>query len=158
MTKQVYELGFILLPTLTEAEVSSTKDEIRAVIQKHGEIISEGETFFIDLAYEMIKKIKSKNLRFDQGYFTWIKFTAEGVHVNDIAKAVDAHDSVLRTLVVKTVEDDALTDLFIPEEVEERVEEVEIEIESDESEAVVQEVVAEEVISDEVSEDEDKKD
>lgn len=136
MNKQVYELGFILLPTLTEAEVSSAKGDIRAVIQKHGEIVSEGETYFIDLAYEMVKKIKSKNSKFDQGYFTWIKFTAEGALVNPIGKLVDGHESVLRTLVVKTVADDALTNLFVPEEVEEKIEEVEARVEEVAAEVV----------------------
>lgn len=152
MNKQVYELGFILLPTLTEAEVSSAKGDIRAVIQKHGEIVSEGETHFIDLAYEMVKKIKSKNSKFDQGYFTWIKFTAEGALVNPIGKLVDAHESVLRTLVVKTVADDALTNLFVPEEVEEKIEEVEAEIEAEEVIAEVEAEVIAEVV------EEDKKD
>ena len=149
MNKQVYELGFILLPTLTEAEVSSAKGDIRAVIQKHGEIVSEGETHFIDLAYEMVKKVKSRNAKFDQGYFTWIKFTAEGTLVNPIGKLVDAHEAILRTLVVKTVADDALTNLFVPEEVEEKIEEVEVEIEAEE---VIPEVDAE-VIAEVLAED-----
>ncbi len=115
----IYELGFLLVPSLTENEVATMVGTLKDTISKDGSILSEGSVVFIDLAYEMVKKIKSKNERFDQAHFGWIKFTMDGSSVSGLDKALKAHDDLLRFLVIKTVEDDAVTDLFELEDTEE---------------------------------------
>ena len=113
----VYELGYLLVPTLSENEVGEVRSGLESAIKKAGaEHLSTGDVHFIDLAYEMVKKVKSKNIKFDQAHFGWIKFSAEGETSNVVAKAVKGMDEVLRHIIVKTVEDDSVTDLFVSEE------------------------------------------
>ena len=116
-TQTVYELGFLLVPTLTDKEVTATADLLsKTIADNGGEVTTKGDIHFIDLAYEMVKKIKSKNTKFDQAHFGWTKFTAAGDTPAKLEKAIKGIDEVLRVIVVKTVEDDTLTDLYVSEE------------------------------------------
>ena len=122
----VYELGYLLVPTLSEKEVGELRSSMESAITSAGaEHLSTGDTHFIDLAYEMVKKVKSKNVKFDQAHFGWIKFKADGEAPNEISRAMKAMSDVLRHIVVKTVEDDSVTDLFKSEEVTE-VDEIDV--------------------------------
>ena len=104
--------------SISDSEVTETKKALQDAVSGIGaEIKSQGDTHFIDLAYEMVKKIKSKNIKFDQAHFGWIKFTATGEQATMLEKELKKLESVLRTLVIKTVEDDAVTDLYVSEEV-----------------------------------------
>lgn len=115
--KSVYELGFLLVPTLTDAEVAPAVEKLhKAITNAGGSVTTSGEVHFIDLAYEMVKKIKSKNHRFDQAHFGWVKFEAAGTTPTEVEKGLKGIDEVLRGIVVKTVADDAVTDLYAPEE------------------------------------------
>ena len=113
----VYELGYLLVPTLSEKEVGEARSQLEDAIKSAGaEHLSSGDVHFIDLAYEMVKKVKSKNVKFDQAHFGWIKFKADGETPDTVSKAAKAMADVLRHIVVKTVEDDSVTDLFVSEE------------------------------------------
>jgi len=119
-SQTVYELGYLLVPTLTDKEVAETVAVLeKTIADKGGSVTTQGDIHFIDLAYEMVKKIKSKNTKFDQAHFGWIKFTAGPDTPAQLEKALKDVLEVLRVLVVKTVEDDAVTDLFVSEEVTE---------------------------------------
>jgi len=123
MKETFYELGYLLVPTISESEVTEMRGKIKQAIATVGATAkTEGDVHFIDLAYEMVKKVKSKNIKFDQAHFGWIKFTAEGAQSALLEKELKKHPEVLRTIVIKTEEDDAVTDLFISEEVSEEVE------------------------------------
>lgn len=119
-SQTVYELGYLLVPTLTDKEVSDTVALLeKAISDNGGSVTTKGDVHFIDLAYEMVKKIKSKNNKFDQAHFGWTKFTADADTSAKLEKTIKGIDDVLRVIVLKTVEDDAVTDLFISEEVAE---------------------------------------
>jgi len=116
-SQTVYELGYLLVPTLSEKEVSETITGLeKTIASTGGSVTTKGATHFIDLAYEMVKKIKTKNVKFDQAHFGWVKFTADPETPAKLEKAIKNLDDVLRVIVVKTVEDDAVTDLFVSEE------------------------------------------
>lgn len=126
MKETFYELGYLLVPTLSDSEVTETKKKITDAITSVGAAVkSEGDVHFIDLAYEMVKKVKSKNIKFDQAHFGWIKFTGEADQHALLEKALKKNDGILRTIVIKTVEDDSMTDLFTQEDGE-VVEEVDL--------------------------------
>jgi len=119
-SQTVYELGYLLVPTLTDKEVTDTVALLsKTIADNGGDVTTKGDVHFIDLAYEMVKKIKSKNTKFDQAHFGWTKFTAGSETPAKLEKAIKGIDEVLRVIVVKTVEDDAVTDLFVSEEVSE---------------------------------------
>lgn len=102
-TTRAYELGYLLVPTAAETEVPGLVDTLKGFIGKGGgEVVSEGAPEFIDLAYTMEKSIASKKYKYSQGYFGWVKFTAEPDAMEAIKKALDAQLELVRYILVKT--------------------------------------------------------
>ncbi len=114
MIKNIYEIGFLINPDLSQQEVGETVNDIKNIIEKQdASVISEGEVVDIDLAYQIITKIASKNIRFDKGYFTWIKFESSNQSVLEIKEEVDKIKAkVFRYLITKTVSDDKATNKY----------------------------------------------
>jgi len=125
---QTYELGFLALSTLSAKDVEALQTTLTETVGSvGGQVASHGDVHFIDLAYEMVKKVGSKNTRHDQAYFSWIKFTIEAASVNALDAQIKKQDSVLRYILLKTDSDDSLTDVFSAE-LEEGEEEVKEEV------------------------------
>jgi ribosomal protein S6 len=69
--KNIYEIGLLINPDLSQQEAGETVEKIKNILQKQGaSVISEGEIVDIDLAYQIITKIASKNERFDKAFFS----------------------------------------------------------------------------------------
>lgn len=108
MEKQVYELGFHLLPTVAEEKVGDEISAILTEIEKGGEIIQEEYPKLKDLAYSISKYIETKKTRFDKAYFGWIKFEGPTELAESLKKVCDNHANVLRYLIIKTVRENTL--------------------------------------------------
>ena len=118
--KTLYELGFNIIPTVSEDKVSGEVDLIKKILaDNNAEIVKEGEVQAIDLKYTMVKKIATVNKKFDKAYFGWIKFNATPSEIGAIKDGVDAVESILRYLLAKTVDDDEHSTVKIPLESEE---------------------------------------
>lgn len=108
---RVYELGFLLLPTLEGPGVSDEVAVFRdLIIEKQGMIIAEGEAKERPLAYQMSKTIDNKKTKFNNAYFGWIKFGTTPQMALEIKKALDANKNILRFLIIKTVRDEAFAE------------------------------------------------
>jgi ribosomal protein S6 len=102
-TSRTYELGYLIVPTVPEAEVEAAVQELSAAITKAGGVIvTSGTPEFIDLAYTMEKSIGSKKNRYGQGYFGWVKFDTDPEVLETLKKAFDANVSLIRYLLIKT--------------------------------------------------------
>lgn len=114
LNKNVYEIGLLINPDFSQQEAEKTVDNIKNIIEKQSaSVISQGEVVDIDLAYQIITKIASKNERFDKAHFSWVKFESEAANIVDIKKEVDKIKSeVFRYLITKTVADDEATDKY----------------------------------------------
>ena len=111
--EKMYELAVLLLPTISESDADKEISSIKSILgEASAEVVSEGNLAEIDLAYEMVKKINSKNERFDSAYFTWIKFKADSSAIALINEEMDTLNDVLRYMVIKTEEDDEVTNVF----------------------------------------------
>lgn len=100
---RTYEVGFILAPTVADAEVSASVDALKAIITKaEGVIGAEQAPEFIDLAYTMEKSIASKKMKYSQGYFGWIKFDATPEAIEGVKKALDGMSDIVRYIIVKS--------------------------------------------------------
>ncbi|MDB5254683.1 MAG: Ribosomal protein [Candidatus Nomurabacteria bacterium] len=100
---RTYELGYVLVPTIPEAEVVARVTELKnALAAVEGTVLSEGEAEFIDLAYTIEKNVKSKKMKWSQGYFGWIKFTAAPDALEALKKALDGNLELMRYLLIKT--------------------------------------------------------
>lgn len=102
-TTRVYELGFLMVPTVTEGEVDAEVATLVKMLEKHaGKIVAQGTPEFIDLAYTMERDIASKKYKYSQGYFGWIKFESDPSTLEDIKKALDGVKALIRYILVKT--------------------------------------------------------
>lgn len=101
---RVYELGFLLSPAVREEDLDSRAEEIKKVItDAAGTIVTDARPEFIDIAYEMSRVIDNKRVRFNQGYFGWIKFTTTPDQIKSIQEAIDKTILVIRCLLTTTV-------------------------------------------------------
>lgn len=100
---RLYELGFILVPTTPETEVSSKVEALKTLIKGvEGEVTSEGAPEYIDLAYTMERSVGSKKHKYSQGYFGWIKFDSDPEALVALKKALDADLDIVRYILLKT--------------------------------------------------------
>ena len=121
-----YELAYLLLPRLSEEEAATHATVLAAMATKTGasEILSNGGPQFIDLEYDMTKRIDSKKERFSQAYFGWVKYSGGAESVLALKEELDITDELLRYMIVKTESNNELTDVFSVEEAVEDVEEI----------------------------------
>lgn len=104
---RIYEVGYLLLPSIPEEKVPEHVTAIKGVItQAGGTFISEEDPTSRRLAYEMVKRIGTKNERFRSAYFGWVKFEVNGEELPAVKEKLDSMESILRSLIVKTVRED----------------------------------------------------
>lgn len=107
---RVYELGYLVMPSVDEGDLTSQRDALVALITRfNGIVIDEGQPVLIDLAYEMEKLINNKKHTFSQAYFGWIKFDVSPTEVEALTKETEAVETLLRSILVKTVRENTLT-------------------------------------------------
>jgi len=106
---RVYELGYHILSSVDEGNVEKEREALVAIITKlKGMVITEELPALIDLAYNMDKVIDNKRHIFSQAYFGWIKFDLSPDSIENLDEKVEALDSVLRHIVVKTVRENTI--------------------------------------------------
>jgi ribosomal protein S6 len=106
---RVYELGYLLSPAVREEDLDTRVDDIKKIItDANGSVIDEARPEFIDIAYEMVKVIENKNVRFRQGYFGWIKFTLTPDQLKSVTELFEKNQLIIRMLVTKTVSENTL--------------------------------------------------
>lgn len=102
--KRVYELGYIVIPTLREEDVVEEEKSLKEFIASlGGEIISEEAANMIDLQYQMEKTIANKKQKFNEGYFGWVKFEVIPEAALELKAKLDLSQTVLRFMILKTV-------------------------------------------------------
>jgi ribosomal protein S6 len=151
--KKAYELAFHLVPTLGDDKVNKVFEEITNLIEKNkGKIVSSSQPALLDLEYQMEKVVDSVKLKFNSAYFGWIIFT--DVEVADLSEELDLNKNILRYLLIKTDQKDSIQSIDVANILneskresrsfdEEKVEEVEENIEAPSKEVVEKETVEE---------------
>lgn len=104
--KKVYEIGYLLVSSIPQEKVTDVVASLKSVLSKKGAVvIAEEAPELISLAYTMIKKIGTANRRFDEGYFGWIKFELQANDIEEVKKAFEMHQDVLRFLAMTTIKE-----------------------------------------------------
>ena len=99
---QVYELCYLILPSVAEDALSSVADKIKEAISEAGGKDFDSETpFKHPLAYSMSKTVGASKYVVNDAYIGWVKFEAEPAEINAIEVAMKKISEVLRFLVVK---------------------------------------------------------
>lgn len=145
----VYELSYILLPSLAESEipakVGSLKDLITGV---GGAVVSFEDPVLIDLAYPMTRVTPTSRTKVDRGYFGWIKFELSSEEVEKIKNKLDLLAEVVRYLLIRTVKENTLLNgkmNLVREERQRKIEEVTPESPEEVVDEVAKEISPEEV-------------
>ncbi len=106
---RVYEISFIFDNKLDEEAALKKADVLKqSIATLGGSFISEEAPYMRELAYEMIRVQNNINVRFNEGYFGWIKFELDGAKVKDFEKAIKLDEEVVRYLVVTTVRENTV--------------------------------------------------
>ena len=106
----VYEIGYLILPSIPEDKLSLVTDAIRKVITKEGGIeIDAEEPFKEELAYSMSKTIGASRYVLSDAYLGWIKFEAKKAVAPAIKMGVEKIEEVLRFLMVKAPRETTFT-------------------------------------------------
>ncbi len=100
---RVYEVGYLLLPSVPEEHIPESVLRVKDAITKgNGAILSEEAPLMRPLAYEMVKSVGTKNERFDTAYFGWVKFETTPSGAVEVKKVLDSMETVLRFILIKT--------------------------------------------------------
>lgn len=102
----VYEIGYHLLPTLSEEEVPQVVSKLMDALKAEGAVFV-GERFpsQIELAYPIAKRTNSKNTNYESAYFGWVAFEVAREAILRMKPALDSNPNILRYLVVVTDRD-----------------------------------------------------
>ncbi|MBI5139892.1 MAG: 30S ribosomal protein S6 [Candidatus Vogelbacteria bacterium] len=115
---KLYELGYLLVPTLAEEAMVDEVNKIRAYLEKDGGLITSfchPETK--KLAYEIAERgVASKKTKFGDAFFGWFRFQSTPEAISNIKDELDKNSKVLRFLIIKPSKDSPrLTIVQIPE-------------------------------------------
>ncbi len=106
---RVYEVSFIFDNKLDESAALEKANALKqSIATLGGSFISEEAPYMRELAYEMIRVVNNVNVRFNEGYFGWIKFELDGEKVKEFEKSLKGDEQVVRYIVVKTVRDNTV--------------------------------------------------
>ena len=106
---KVYELGYLLVPTIKEEDVPINYGNLKElVISFGGEIITDEMPKMINLAYSIQKVTSNVRNKFNTAYFGWIKFIMKGEKVLELKKNLDLDPNLIRFLILKTIKENTI--------------------------------------------------
>ncbi|MDQ3245099.1 MAG: 30S ribosomal protein S6 [bacterium] len=106
---QIYELGYLLVPTITDENLGSVYTSIKDLVANFkGEFISDDMPHMMVLAYPMLKVVANVRNKFDSAYFGWVKFEMSTSSILELKKKLDLDPNVIRFIILKTVRDNTI--------------------------------------------------
>lgn len=99
---RVYELGFHLDPELPSEEVKKAYQTIRALIEKQGTLVAEGEPEQVKLAYTISRQEPSGRRDFDSAHFSWIAYETSAPNHQEVIEEVRADKRIVRFIDLVT--------------------------------------------------------
>ena len=97
----IYELGYLLMPTIAEEDVAGVVTSIKDDLE------GQGGRGFVDgfptkkpLAYEMRRETAGGRVRVNQGYFGWVKFQCARECVEALAVELKKDERIVRFLFI----------------------------------------------------------
>ena len=106
----VYEVSYLLLPTLSQEQVPGKVAGIKEALTSFGAtLISDEDPVLIDLAYQMVKVVQTTRHKADEGYFGWVKFEIDPSHAEAIEAIFRLDEKIVRYIVIKTVRENTMS-------------------------------------------------
>lgn len=106
---RVYEIGFHLIPSLSEDEIAEEVSNMKKAIEDAGGVyITEGYPKTTKLEYTIEVPITMPKSRFTHSQFGWIKFEAGAEAPESIKEALSRNTNIIRMIIIKTVRENTL--------------------------------------------------
>lgn len=106
---RVYEVGYLLVPTIPGEEVPMLYGNIKELVTSMGgDMITDEMPRMIPLAYTMSKIVKNVKSKFDNAYFGWVKFTMSPDAILKLKTKLDLDTNIIRFLITKTVKENTI--------------------------------------------------
>jgi len=106
---RVYEVGYLLVPTISEEDVSVQYGNLKNLVSTlGGQVISDEMPVMIPLAYPMLKVVSNVRNKFDKAYFGWTKFYLDPKQAATLKKKLDQDPNIIRFLIIKTVKENTI--------------------------------------------------
>jgi ribosomal protein S6 len=103
----VYEVGYHLLPSLSEQEVTAaTKDLINFLKKEGATLVGQQDPQMVDLSYAIERRVAGKFVGVNTAYFGWVAFEVEPRATATIKLFMDTNASVLRHILISTTKDE----------------------------------------------------
>lgn len=107
--ERVYELGYLLVSTIKDEDVSVNYGNLKELILSFGgETIADEMPKMMNLAYSMTKVVSNVRSKFNTAYFGWTKFMMEPEKVLELKKHLDLDPNFVRFLILKTVKENTI--------------------------------------------------
>ncbi|PJE73458.1 MAG: 30S ribosomal protein S6 [Candidatus Terrybacteria bacterium CG10_big_fil_rev_8_21_14_0_10_41_10] len=104
--QKIYEISFLINPLTTEDKVGEDVAVLREIIEKNGGfIMGEEPAKMQKLSYPIKFKSGSKSSDFDSAYFCWMKFYVTPSSIENIKKAIDLNDKIIRHMITDVTKD-----------------------------------------------------
>jgi len=99
---KLYEIGFLLDPAVAEETVVGEVAKINALLELYGGIIeTSGIPVLRTLTYTIKISTAGKRHKYNQAYFSWIKFRLDPSKVEDLSKEIGKHDGLIRYIFLQ---------------------------------------------------------
>lgn len=106
----VYEVGYLILPSISEEKLDDLVGSVRKLITKEGGTEIDAEApFKYPLAYPMSKTIGASHYVLTDAYLGWIKFEVESEKISTIKAGLEKIGEILRFLLVKAPRETTFT-------------------------------------------------
>ena len=100
--RATYELGYHLVPSLSETDLALRVEELMKVIADHGgNILSEGAPQSCNLTYTMRRLRGGTWEKYDTTFFGWMRFEAPAEALPAVKAALEANEHLVRHLLLK---------------------------------------------------------
>lgn len=109
-TQTVYEIGYLVLPSIPEENLSGVVDSIKALVKKASGHELDSETpFKYDLAYTMAKTVGQSRYVVKDAYLGWLKFELESGKVAAVKAGLEKINELLRFILIKAPRETTFT-------------------------------------------------
>jgi ribosomal protein S6 len=113
---RVYELGFHIIPAISEEEAPKEAAAIKEFIKQNGGVvISEEAPKHVELAYAMFRTEAGKKEKFEAAHFGGLKFEMSPTDVIKVKEVLDGNKNIIRHIIFKTVKENTHAEIRLPQ-------------------------------------------
>lgn len=107
---EIYELGYLLLPSIAEDDVLAVVKKMQDLVSSKGGVLIDSEDpFKQDLAYSMTKVVGASRYVVTDAYLGWMKFELPVEEAPAVKEAISKMNEVVRSILIKAPRETSFT-------------------------------------------------